>query len=191
MKNKFKIIFTVIYLMALFAIPSFTIFQSDTVLEKGEVYRFKVRPRDPLDPFRGAYVTLQFDLSSITVPYNPALEDKKEVFLLLGKDEEGYVEIVNAVGTAPAEGDYLQTKLKYGYPYSEDETTILRVDFPFNRFFLDQEDAKLAEGNIRGLARNNQVYLDVSVFEGKGVIKELYFGDLPVREYLDGLKENK
>ena len=191
MRNKMKIILTVVYLLVLLAIPAFTIYQSDKVLKEGEVFRFKVRPVDPYDPFRGAYVTLNFDLSSVTVPYHAELKDREEVFFLLGKDEEGYVEIKDAVGEKPLEGAYLQSKLKYGYPYSEDETVILRVNFPFNRFFLDQEDAKLAENKIRGLARKNQVYLDVSISEGKGVIKELYFGDLPVREYLDQLKEAK
>ena len=54
---------------------------------------------------------------------------------------------------------------------------------------MGEEDAKLAEMNVRGLSREGLVYVDVSISNGVGSIQELYFDGIPVKQYLKNIKD--
>ena len=101
----------------------------------GDEYSFRVEPVDPIDPFRGAYVALDYpDL----VPNNENLPgDRGDVFLPLTEDGE-----VWAAGTPtrarPDDGPYLTcTDRNY------------EVRCGIDSWFLPQDDARELEGAIR------------------------------------------
>ena len=189
MRKDIKVILTVCYLLLLIAVPSFTIYKNNQVLTEGEVFRFKVMPIDPYDPFRGAYVTLRYEQRRVSVFNRKEMKDEQEVFLVLGKNEEGFVVIKDAVIDEPKSGAYLKTDLRYRYPKSEQDSVTLNIQFPFDRYYLGEEDAKLAEMNVRGLSREGLVYVDVSISNGVGGIQELYFDGIPVKQYLKDIKD--
>ena len=75
----------------------------------GDDYRMQVRPLDPIDPFRGAYVTL--DYPGLQVPGGsqpPSMDDGRSgaVFIPL-VEEDGYWVAADWRRTRPAEGPYL------------------------------------------------------------------------------------
>ena len=101
----------------------------------GDEYSFRVEPVDPIDPFRGAYVALDYpDL----VPNNENLPgDRGDVFLPLTEDGE-----VWAAGTPsrtrPDDGPYLAcTDRNY------------EIRCGIDSWFLPQDDARELEGAIR------------------------------------------
>jgi uncharacterized membrane-anchored protein len=101
----------------------------------GDEYSFRVEPVDPIDPFRGAYVALDYpDL----VPNNENLPgDRGDVFLPLTEDGE-----VWAAGaptrTRPDDGPYLAcTDRNY------------EIRCGIDSWFLPQDDARELEGAIR------------------------------------------
>ena len=79
MKTKYIfILFVIVALIQLF-VPAQVILQQESVLETGNVYRFKTQPVDPNDPFRGKYITLNYAISSVKT--QDTLWKKKRTFV--------------------------------------------------------------------------------------------------------------
>lgn len=101
----------------------------------GDEYSFRVEPVDPIDPFRGAYVALDYpDL----VPSNQNLPgDRGDVFLPLTEDGEVWA-AGTPTRTRPDDGPYLAcTDRNY------------EVRCGIDSWFLPQDDARELEGAIR------------------------------------------
>ncbi len=101
----------------------------------GDEYSFRVEPVDPIDPFRGAYVALDYpDL----VPNDQNLPgDRGDVFLPLTEDGEVWA-AGKPTRTRPGDGRYLAcTDRNY------------EIRCGIDSWFLPQDDARELEGAIR------------------------------------------
>jgi uncharacterized membrane-anchored protein len=101
----------------------------------GDEYSFRVEPVDPIDPFRGAYVALDYpDL----VPNNENLPgDRGDVFLPLTEDGEVWA-AGTPTRTRPDDGPYLAcTDRNY------------EIRCGIDSWFLPQDEARELEGAIR------------------------------------------
>jgi uncharacterized membrane-anchored protein len=101
----------------------------------GDEYSFRVEPVDPIDPFRGAYVALDYpDL----MPNNENLPgDRGDVFLPLTEDGEVWA-AGTPTRTRPDDGPYLAcTDRNY------------EIRCGIDSWFLPQDDARELEGAIR------------------------------------------
>ena len=101
----------------------------------GDEYSFRVEPVDPIDPFRGAYVALDYpDL----VPNDQNLPgDRGDVFLPLTEDGRVWA-AGTPTRTRPDEGPYLAcTDRNY------------EIRCGIDSWFLPQDDARELEGAIR------------------------------------------
>ena len=101
----------------------------------GDEYSFRVEPVDPIDPFRGAYVALDYpDL----VPNDQNLPgDRGDVFLPLTEDGEVWA-AGTPTRTRPDDGPYLAcTDRNY------------EIRCGIDSWFLPQDDARELEGAIR------------------------------------------
>ena len=101
----------------------------------GDEYSFRVEPVDPIDPFRGAYVALDYpDL----VPNDQNLPgDRGDVFLPLTEDGEVWA-AGTPTRTRPGNGPYLAcTDRNY------------EIRCGIDSWFLPQDDARELEGAIR------------------------------------------
>jgi len=101
----------------------------------GDEYSFRVEPVDPIDPFRGAYVALDYpDL----VPNNENLPgDRGDVFLPLTEDGEVWA-AGTPTRTRPDDGPYLACT---------DRNNEIRCGI--DSWFLPQDEARELEGAIR------------------------------------------
>jgi uncharacterized membrane-anchored protein len=101
----------------------------------GDEYSFRVEPVDPTDPFRGAYVALDYpDL----MPNNENVPgDRGDVFLPLTEDGEVWA-AGTPTRTRPDDGPYLAcTDRNY------------EIRCGIDSWFLPQDDARELEGAIR------------------------------------------
>ena len=101
----------------------------------GDEYSFRVEPVDPIDPFRGAYVALDYpDL----VPNDQNLPgDRGDVFLPLTEDGEVWA-AGTPTRTRPDDGAYLAcTDRNY------------EIRCGIDSWFLPQDEARELEGAIR------------------------------------------
>lgn len=85
-----KIILLIVLFAIQLAIPGYMIFEQNQILTEGTAYKFKTRPIDPYDPFRGRYVTLAFDANQDVIPVveGADIESEQWVYALLDIDED-------------------------------------------------------------------------------------------------------
>lgn len=153
----------------------------ERVLKEGEAFWFNVRPLDPYDPFRGRYVTLRFEKAN-EAPLEedeimPATFPQKGFALLERRDQGAAIRTVTLI--KPLSKSYLEVDV-FGRSQPKNKNTLLLV-LPFNRFYMREDIAPLAEKVLRNQTVN--VKAKLRVLEGKGVIENLFVGDIPLAEY--------
>lgn len=172
------------------AYPLFIITATENTLTTGEVYRFKPRPVDPYDFMRGRYITLSYEQNSLDFPNaEDYFKNRQTVYLEVGKDEEGFAKITNAYNSPPDKVNYLTAKIT-GLDVAK-----IFFEFPFNRYYLNEADAPIAERAYNDVVRQSRndsstvaAYMDVRIQSGEAVIEELYLQDMPIKEYIQTLE---
>ncbi|MEX2579954.1 MAG: GDYXXLXY domain-containing protein [Verrucomicrobiales bacterium] len=166
------------------AVPASMIHKRESTLHHGEIYRFKTAPVDPYDAFRGRYVALNYEESTVAGTWpREDFRRGRVVFAVLGTDEEGFAVIENLVTAPPEEGDFLRVRV--GYVYSDR----IRIELPFDRFYMDEFSAPEAEREFLRANRNGgaePAHVVARVRRGFGVIEDLIVGGQPVAEWLEG-----
>lgn len=168
-------------------VPAKMIYEKEAVLDSGTTFKFKVRPIDPSDPFRGKYITLNYADQRIDVPTEPEFHRKENVYILYEKDSLGYAKVSNVSKEKPKESaDYLKTKVSHVTLYRDKQ--VINVDFPFNRFYMEESKAGEAERiywqslwKTRG-SENPQTYAVLSIKNGKGVLKDVMIHGTSAKE---------
>ena len=132
---------------------------------RGETYLVRVAPVDPIDPFRGAYVALDYpdldhaDAEGRDYPGLGALDD--------GESGDVYISLVEDDGVWVAE-DWTRTRPDSG-PYLACDDRSWQVRCGIESWFLPQDDAMGAEDLLRDGAvaelrvddRGNAAVIDV------------------------------
>lgn len=180
-KNFIIPVFATMVLLQL-AVPGKMIWDREVILESGKEFKFKTRPIDPNDPFRGKFVVLDFLNDEVPVENAEDWIYGTTVYAIIGEDEEGFVRFTGLSKTAPKEEvDYLKTKVEGAIIYNENRVT---VDLPFNRLYMDEYKAPEAER----LYRESQVdtttvaYGLVAIKDGRPVLKDVMIDGVSIRE---------
>lgn len=179
MKKTAIIAFVLLCLIQL-AIPSKMIFDVEQVMLLGQEYRFRTAPIDPEDPFRGKYVTLEFDAEI----YRSAHEKEEwspgePVYVVLGRDSAGYA-IVRAIRKQQPEAaeDYILAKI--GYVRIDG----IWIEYPFKRFYMEETKAPIAEKKYRALNQRSflhEAYAIVYVYKGSAALKDVMIDGVSLR----------
>jgi uncharacterized membrane-anchored protein len=166
-------------------IPGGLIHRHQSTLEHGTAYRFQTAPVDPVDPFRGRYVALDFEAAWVGVPRGRDYVVGQRMYAPIVVNRDGHARLLPPLPEAPSEGDYLRVRVGW-----QDQNR-LRLQLPFDRYYMDEGLAPEAErlywsGNLPGTRDEEEpqrpAYVVVRVRGGHAVIEELYIDELPVRE---------
>ncbi len=210
-------IFAVLVTVQFFVVSS-VIFDEEQILDEGSVFKFKTRPIDPYDIFRGKYVSLDF--SDENVPYKggiEALDNKIKEYLkdrltdkgefvdknpriyslkiddlkvFFNADENGFA-VPTLVETEKNAHSYIFVSPRC---YNVKEKT-LDFEYPFRKFFTNEKDApKLEEGyndSRRDDEKRKNTYLTVSIRDGKYAVVELYIDGLPSAQFAKKFTEEE
>jgi uncharacterized membrane-anchored protein len=185
------VLFFALVALAQWAVPLWMVSGKEQVLSEGAEYKFKLRPIDPTDPFRGEYVTLNFAGfdDTYSVPDGEATAAEVTAYGLLGTDEEGYARVYQVTMAPPPEGDYIRVK---GHGYSTEGTLQLSgVQPEFDRYYLQQGGGPVAEDLVRwrqGEGTEREVYALVSVNAGDAVIEDLIIDGRSINAWIDEAK---
>lgn len=186
-----KILFLVFMLIALaqLYVPVKMILDREDILNKGTAYKFKTEPIDPNDPFRGKYISLRYEQDMIEVQNEADWLSGEIVYALLTTDNEGYAKIQSVSKEPPTDKqDFLKTKVSY---ISSNGSNQLTIDYPFNRYYMEESKAYDAELTYREsqLDSNQIAYALVNIKEGEAVLKDVLINGIPIREIvLNGRK---
>lgn len=164
-------------------LPLRTVIQHEWTLRYGETFKFETRPVDPNDPFRGKYVALDFTSleSALSQEQLKALSPEpyhgQQVYLIIEKEESGYARAVDiTLAPPPDERTYFAATVDQFYT-NRQGTVTLRLQYPFDRFYLEESKAPRAElryrdANLRG-NDSTEVYAQVKIRKGIAVLADV------------------
>lgn len=199
MKNKKRIF--LIYAIAILFVPLYVIVNSQNILSNGTFYKFRPQAYDPVDPLRGNYLRINYNVGS--VPTNDDFEERDEVYVSIGVDKEGFAFFEEAFKNPPKKGDYLISKVRYVSGLEEVRTgifgrrsnaispndrgnykTTVSIDIPDNltKYFINEDYGLAGEKAFR--KERESAYIGVRVKSGQCRIQDIYIKDMPIMEYL-------
>ncbi len=183
---------TIIVLFLLFAVqlfvPAQVIYQQENALDMGSAYKFKTRPIDPSDPFRGKYIVLNYEMDSFETNDESWNDYKGTVFVYLKTDVEGFAAVKTVSKTQlDTPDDYFLTKSNYNYNGK------VKFDVPFNRFYMNEYKAYDAEISVRKaqVDTTKTCYGLVYVKDGTAVLDNVFIDDTPIQEFVEEYQKAK
>ena len=181
--NWSKLIFPGFILMVLvqFYVPAKMIFDREDIIKSGVAYKFKTAPVDPNDPFRGKYIRLRFKRKSIRVDTTLDWHMGEQVYASLNTDPNGFATVESVSKTAPTNTpDFLKVEVRRP-PYKTDQITI---DYPFDRFYMEESKAYDAEvlSRVRFKDTSKVVHALVHIKDGEGVLSNVFIDDVAISE---------
>lgn len=105
----------------------------------GEKIVLATQPVDPFDPFRGQYMTINYEISGISDA--DGFEEGDSVYVSLKEDEQGIWRKESVSGSKPDRGDFIKGEV---IGVSGDS---IRVEYGIEQFFFER-DAELPTQNI-------------------------------------------
>jgi uncharacterized membrane-anchored protein len=190
MNNK-KILLTAFILVALtqLYIPVKMILDKEEVLNTGIEYKFKTAPIDPSDPFRGKYITLNYDENTVEIQNEQDWIKDETVYVFFTADNDGFAKIKSISKKKPTGNqDFLKAKVSF---ITSNGSNKLTIDYSFNRFYMEESKAYDAELTYRkSLQDTNQItYALVNIKSGDAVLKDVLIDGISISEIVK--KENK
>lgn len=181
MINK-KILFIIFALVAAVQlyVPASIILNNENILTDGKEFKFKTAPVDPSDPIRGKYITLDYAANTIKVNNKEEWVYGEAVFVWLSKDKDGFAKIDAVTKNEPSgKNDFVKARAGN---VSYDST--LRIDYPFDRYYMEESKAGAAEDAYRESNRDTThvTYALVSVKNGEAVLKDVLIDNVSIKE---------
>lgn len=172
-----------------FAVPFHMIKSRENVLRNGELFRFRTRPIDPADPFQGRFVRLGIDMDYVPCPKEqmPKLAKRTPIYAQLETNSAGFASFTQWSKEEPEGSSYLKTRYLGARGDWNRETEIrthkgIRIQIPFNRFYMDEAKAPRAERLAREASRSTNCWVNVRILNGKAVIEGVFAEGQSLRE---------
>lgn len=184
---------TIFLLAALFSlgIPVSTIWNHSKILREGAPVKIRLQPIDPYDPFRGRYIQLRFNLGSANWK-KPLASDSprryEKAYLSYALAPDGFATARFLHAEPPTDAPYFQVQ-NVRQTYLKDWS----FELPFNRYYLNEKDAPLAEKIARDAigpedSSGEASYLIIRNLDGKIAIDSLYLGGIEIEKRLDAAR---
>jgi len=184
MKNKYILITLFFFVViAQVFVPSQMIYNQEEILNNGKIFKFQCEPIDPSDPFRGKYITLNFKETAIKVKSSKDWKNNETVFAKIITSKDGFAKIQSISKSKPTDNStYL--KLKVDYINNYDNECKIYLDFPFNRFYMNENKAKKAEEVYAESTIDSTkiAYALVATKNGEAVIKDVLIDNISINE---------
>lgn len=184
----------VLVALAQWAVPLWTVAGKERVLREGVPFKFKLRPIDPTDPFRGEYVILRYVgfEGPFARPAGAPEQGELEAYAVLENGPDGFARVHHLALEEPGSGDYVRVK---GYVYAMFDTAnvgVRDVSPPFDRYYLEEGGGHVAEELVRWRPDTpgmREAYALVRVRKGEGVIEDLVIDGRPVRAWIEEARQ--
>lgn len=177
--------------LAQWYVPISMIRGQERIVKEGISFKFKVAPIDPHDHFRGKYVWLNYDQSSIKVKPNSQWPSEwnyreKQAFATISIDSAGYAIFNDLLLEKPSSGNYLRLKVRW----FDNDQNIAHVEVPFDRYYMEESKAPEAESLYNESFRNpenpKQAWAIITILEGEGVLQGLYLEGKSIENWVEG-----
>lgn len=185
MRTRWLLVLLGLLCIGQWSVPGALILKHQRTLSNGAAYAFRTAPVDPEDPFRGRYVALDFAAAERAATSTAPLPHDVPLYAAITVDAQGFAQLGEPASTPPAQGDWLPVRVTW-----QGEGRV-RLQLPFDRFYLDEALAPEAERRYREAdqgpaSRADATYVMVRVRDGHAVIEMLYLNGRPVHVDLAG-----
>lgn len=171
LNKKINIILFAIVVFIQLAIVSYIALNSEQILNNGKTIKMKLEPVDPVDPFRGHYIFLNFE-NTIEVKNNNNWLYRQPCFAIMEEDSNGFYVIKDITKTEPV-GDIVYFK-SFVRNIGGNDSTKLSVHIPFNRFYMEENKAKEIDKIMRNANRDSlNTYIIIKYKDGELLVKDL------------------
>ncbi|MGE5394290.1 MAG: GDYXXLXY domain-containing protein [Candidatus Saccharibacteria bacterium] len=189
--KKVLLIAFILVVMAQLYIPAKMILDNEKVLEVGTLFKFRTAPVDPNDPFRGKYIALTFKENSVDINDNEQWAMGETIYVSLQVEDNGFAKIESVSKQMPlGHPDVIKAKVRY---VREDVPRKVIIDYPFNRFYMEESKAAEAEKTYRQLIADTTrvTYALVSVKEGEAVLKDVQIDGVSIIGIVNNKQKEK
>ncbi|HMJ68784.1 MAG TPA: GDYXXLXY domain-containing protein [Cyclobacteriaceae bacterium] len=176
--------------------PLSIVYDSEKTVEEGAEYRFRTAPVDPSDPFRGKYITLNFEAATYfpTDTNEVNFDAGQTVYATILPDSLGFAKVIQIAAEPPVIGiDYITATFEYGnrrylYPDGELVPSSVVLEFPFQRLYVEESKASEAEKYYWTSRTDSTLvcYAVVKVLKGNTTLVDVMVND---RSLMDIVKE--
>lgn len=185
--NKRKLILAAFILVALaqLFVPVKMILDREDVLASGIDFKFRTAPIDPNDPFRGKYISLQYENNVIEIQNEKDWLNGEDIYVILANDSNGFAKIESVSKKKPFdEVSFVKAKVNY---ITDNGAKQLTVYYPFDRFYMEESKALEAEQVYReSVPDSTQVaYALVKIKDGEAVLKDVLINDVSIRDIVN------
>lgn len=181
----------VLVALAQLTIPVKMILDKEEVLENGTVYKFRTAPVDPNDPFRGKYIALTFRDNTVEITNGEEWIVGETIYVVLTTGDDGFAKI-DFVSKQMPEGhaDVMKAKVR---SVLDDNTRKLMIDYPFDRFYMEESKAMEAEITYRQLLTdtNKVTYALVNIKNGEAVLSDVLIDGTSILEMVNNKQKEK
>ncbi len=183
--NKLWLPAFILMVLAQLYVPASMIFNQEDIIKTGTEFKFKAAPIDPLDPFRGKYITLRYDETRVEVPEEEEWTNGETVYVSLETDSAGFAKIKSVHKSKPTDGQaFLTAEVGYVSSSLPVGTQTLNINYPFDRYYMEESKAYAAEEAYREAQIDTAqvAYALVSIKGGESVLKDVFIDEVPIRE---------
>lgn len=139
------------------------IFYNQWPLLTGDKIVLATQPVDPFDPFRGQYMTINYEISRLSDVEDFQVDDT--IYVSLKEDDEGIWRKESVSQTKPQRGDFIKGKVTNVYGNS------VRIEYGIEQFFFERH-AQLPTRNITvevSIASSGRPMLSQMLYNGEPI----------------------
>jgi len=173
-------------------IPASMILDQEEIITAGKTYKFETQPVDPNDPMRGKYINLGYKENLFIIPDSVYFYRNQKVFVLLEEGSDGFAKIKNVVTEQPA-NDLNYVKATINEPGYYRDSTNLWIQYPFNRFYMEEYKAPEAEKVYDGSTWDKDVttWAVVKVKAGDAVLQDVMINGKSIVDFVNAQQLEK
>lgn len=164
-------------------VPAWSIVGHERALREGRVFKFRTRPVDPADAFRGRYVWLSLEPDAVKVTGAAQWRYNQKAFAVLDTDTNGFVVVKRLERERPANESAVRVRTLWCNTPSNG----VHIAWPgLDRYYMTEGKAPAAETAYRDHSRrtNQTCHVTVRVLGGHAVIENLFIADQPIQSWL-------
>lgn len=178
-------------ILAQFIVMFLWVLRSNDTLENGAVYKFRLQGYDPHDPFRGEYLRIQFKDNIMEMQNEDeamTIINALEVYAKFSVDDEGFAMPMSL--SQSISDNALKVEVTRDYFSSEMTSIRIRIQYPFDRLWMNQKECPVAEKVVnKALSGNKHVYALVSIKNGDGVLKDIEVDGVSIKDLVKKERE--
>lgn len=173
----------ILMLIAQLAVPFGMVYNKNKIADEGTMYKFELGAIDPNDPFRGKYIILNPKNNSFHA--SRSLPFSETMYATFKTDSLGFAEI-NTLNNKPPKNEH-HLKVSIIGTTDTKAAQVIRVNYPFDRYYMNEHKALAAEKAIQSIRRDSSsvAYVEVKIKNGQHVTQAVKIDGIPIEHYLD------